>query len=76
MMLLSIYGVCMTEVPGICIWKKGMEMAYEGMIAETLSISGNKNEMVSAYAARPTGPGPFPGVVLTHHLPGWSEWEQ
>ena len=76
MMLLSIYGVCMTEVPGTCIWKKGMEMAYEGMIAETLSISGNKNEMVSAYAARPTGPGPFPGVVLTHHLPVWSEWEQ
>jgi hypothetical protein len=76
MMLLSIYGVCMTEVPGICIWKKGMEMAYEGMIAETLSISSNKNEMVSAYTARPTGPGPFHGVVLIHHLPGWSEWEQ
>ena len=49
-------------------------MAYEGMIAETLSINGDNNELISAYVARPLGPGPFPGVVLIHHLPGWSEW--
>lgn len=49
-------------------------MAYEGMIAETLSINGHNNEMVSAYAARPLGAGPFPGVVLIHHLPGWDEF--
>ena len=49
-------------------------MAYEGMIAETLSINGDNNELISAYSARPLGPGPFPGVVLIHHLPGWSEW--
>ena len=24
--------------------------------------------------AKPSGPGPFPGVVLVHHLPGWSEF--
>ena len=23
--------------------------------------------------AKPEGKGPFPGVVLIHHLPGWSE---
>jgi hypothetical protein len=28
-------------------------MAYEGMIAETVTISGNKGEPVSAYVARP-----------------------
>ena len=39
-------------------------MAYEGMIAETLSIRGDKNEPISAYVARPLGPGPFPGMVL------------
>src|SRR5207244_7081628 len=49
-------------------------MAYEGMIAETISISGDKNEPISAYVARPLGPGPFPGVVLIHHAPGWDEF--
>jgi len=49
-------------------------MAYEGMIAETISINGHNNEPISAYAARPLGPGRFPGVVLIHHAPGWDEW--
>jgi carboxymethylenebutenolidase len=48
-------------------------MAYEGMIAETLSINGDNNEPISAYVARPLGPGPFPGIVLIHHAPGWHE---
>jgi carboxymethylenebutenolidase len=47
--------------------------AYEGMIAEIVTISGHNNDEVSAYYARPTGPGPFPGVVLIHHMPGWDE---
>lgn len=49
-------------------------MAYEGMIAETVTINGNNGEPISAYVARPLGPGPFPGVVLLHHIPGWDEW--
>ena len=49
-------------------------MAYEGMIAETITISGHNGDPISAYAARPLGAGPFPGVVLIHHLPGWDEW--
>ena len=49
-------------------------MAYEGMIAETITILGNNQEPVSAYVARPLGPGPFPGMVLLHHAPGWDEW--
>jgi len=49
-------------------------MAYEGMIAETVSVNGHEGDMISAYVARPLGPGPFPGVVLIHHLPGWDEW--
>ena len=48
-------------------------MAYEGMIAETISINGDKHEQISAYVARPLGPGPFPGMVLIHHAPGWDE---
>ena len=49
-------------------------MAYEGMIAETITINGDKNEPISAYVARPLGAGPYPGIVLIHHAPGWDEF--
>jgi carboxymethylenebutenolidase len=48
-------------------------MTYRGMTADNIKISGDKGESISAYVARPAGTGPFPGVVLVHHLPGWSE---
>ncbi len=47
---------------------------YEGMLAETVMLHGAREEMINAYFARPLGPGPFPGMVLIHHLPGWDEW--
>jgi carboxymethylenebutenolidase len=47
---------------------------YEGMLAETVTFEGHKGTKINAYFARPTGPGPFPGVVLVHHRPGWDEW--
>jgi len=47
---------------------------YEGMIAETVMIHGANGEAINAYFARPLGPGPFPGMVVIHHLPGWDEW--
>src|SRR5688572_13759797 len=49
-------------------------MRYEGMLAETISIKGDKGDNISAYVARPLGPGPFPGIVLIHHNPGWDEF--
>ena len=49
-------------------------MGYEGLHAETISIKGNNGEAISAYIARPLGKGPFPGMVLIHHAPGWDEW--
>jgi len=47
---------------------------YRGMTVEEIKIKGDKGEPIAAYTARPSGAGPFPGVVLVHHLPGWSEW--
>ena len=47
---------------------------YEGMIAETITIRGHCGDAVNAYLARPLGPGPHPGMVLAHHMPGWDEW--
>lgn len=48
-------------------------MSYRGMSVEVVTINGDKGTPIQAYVARPSGPGPFPAVVLVHHLPGWSE---
>ena len=47
---------------------------YQGMLAETITINGSGGDAIHTYIAKPLGPGPFPGVVLIHHLPGWDEW--
>jgi len=47
---------------------------YEGMLAETVTMRGNNGDIINAYFARPLGPGPYPAVVLIHHMPGWDEW--
>lgn len=46
---------------------------YQGMIAETIGIYAHKGDLIDAYLARPLGEGPYPGVVLIHHMPGWDE---
>ncbi|MCC6179748.1 MAG: dienelactone hydrolase family protein [Chloroflexi bacterium] len=45
-----------------------------GMIAGVQRIAGGNGDEVHAYIARPDGPGPYPGVVLLHHMPGWDEF--
>ena len=47
---------------------------YRGMICENVTIKGDQGTPITAYIAKPSGTGPFPGVVLVHHLPGWSEF--
>ena len=47
---------------------------YRGMTCENVTLTGHGGTAITAYVARPEGPGPFPGVVLIHHLPGWSEY--
>ncbi len=47
---------------------------YEGLLAETVTMTGAHGDRINAYFARPLGPGPFPGMVLAHHMPGWDEW--
>ena len=46
---------------------------YEGLIAETVTITGHGGDEIGAYLARPLGAGPFPGVIVIHHAPGWDE---
>jgi carboxymethylenebutenolidase len=47
---------------------------YEGMLAETVMMHGHNGDTINAYFARPLGAGPFPSMVLVHHMPGWDEW--
>ena len=44
---------------------------YEGMIAETVTIPGDRP--IRAYYSRPLTDGPTPGIVLVPHMPGWDE---
>lgn len=47
---------------------------YEAMLAETITMRGAHGDAINAYLARPLGSGPFPGMVVIHHVPGWDEW--
>jgi carboxymethylenebutenolidase len=40
---------------------------YESMLAETITIPGDDDQLINAYFARPLAGGPFPGIVLIHH---------
>jgi carboxymethylenebutenolidase len=44
---------------------------YDAMMAETITITGHGGDPIEAYFARPLGPGPFGGVVVIHHMPGY-----
>ncbi len=46
---------------------------FDAMLAETVSIGGHGGDQIEAYLARPLGPGPYGGVVVIHHLPGYDE---
>jgi carboxymethylenebutenolidase len=46
---------------------------YSGLTADEIRITGHNGEEINAYFARPHGDGPFPGVAVIHHMPGWDE---
>jgi carboxymethylenebutenolidase len=46
-------------------------MPYEALFAETVWMRGHKGDRIDAYLARPFGVGPYSGVVVIHHMPGW-----
>jgi len=41
------------------------------MKAESVTIIGHGGDEIEAYFATPTSPGPHPGVVVIHHMPGY-----
>ena len=58
------------------MWNSFQTDAYDGMIAETIGLTGHDGKPIRAYYSRPIGEGPFPGILLIHHLPGWDEFNR
>ncbi|MBI4282972.1 MAG: dienelactone hydrolase family protein [Chloroflexi bacterium] len=55
------------------MWNQWNTDSYSSILAELIRIRGYKGDIINAYLARPLGRGPYPGIVLVHHLPGWDE---
>jgi carboxymethylenebutenolidase len=55
-------------------WNNFNTATEGGMVAGVSKIAGGGGDPINAYIARPDGPGPYPGVVLLHHVPGWDEF--
>ncbi len=55
------------------MWNSFSTDAHQGIVAEITTYAGGNGDLIHAYVARPEGDGPFPGIVLVHHLPGWDE---
>ena len=45
-----------------------------GTSNEITTYSAANGDLITAYVARPAGDGPFPGLVLVHHAPGFDEF--
>src|SRR5258708_29055550 len=56
------------------MWNSLDTAANDAIDCEVTLIAGGNGDQIHAYVARPEGPGPFPGVVLIHHVPGWDEF--
>ena len=48
--------------------------AYVGQSGKSIHLAGHNGDQIDAYVATPDGVGPFPGVLVIHHMPGWDEW--
>lgn len=56
------------------MWNQLRTDEYEGMLAETITMTGHNGDHIHAYFSRPLGKGPFPGIILLPHMPGWDEF--
>ena len=56
------------------MWNAQQTDDIGGMTAEVITIKGYQGDEVHTYLVQPNGPGPYPAVVLAHHMPGWDEF--
>jgi carboxymethylenebutenolidase len=57
-------------------WSSFRTDSHMGMLAHITTYAAGGGDLIHAYVARPEGPGPFPGIVAIHHMPGWNEFYQ
>ena len=55
-------------------WNAATTDAIPTMSVRVEQIQSKDGTQISAYVAQPAGAGPFPGVVLIAHAPGWDEF--
>jgi carboxymethylenebutenolidase len=55
-------------------WNSQRTDAVVGMVTSNVTFPGFSGDTIHGYAARPEGPGPFPGVVFVPHIGGWDEF--
>jgi carboxymethylenebutenolidase len=58
------------------MWNSFNTASPQGLTASVIQFPGNNGDQIHAYVARPSGGGPYPGVVVIHHMPGWDEFYQ
>jgi carboxymethylenebutenolidase len=58
------------------MWNGFNTAAPQGMTAGPVELTGAHGDRINAYVARPDGGGPYPGIVLIMHMPGWDELYQ
>ncbi len=58
------------------MWNSFDTASAPGLTAGPTQIAGANGDQIHAYVARPDGNGPFPGVVVIMHMPGWDEFYQ
>jgi carboxymethylenebutenolidase len=56
------------------MWNSFKTDESAGTLASVTIYAAGGGDLIQAYVARPEGTGPFPGLVLIHHLPGWDEF--
>jgi carboxymethylenebutenolidase len=56
------------------MWNSFNTAFPQGLSAGPIQFAGNNGDQIHAYVARPSSGGPYPGVVVIHHMPGWDEF--
>jgi carboxymethylenebutenolidase len=57
------------------VWNSFLTDAKDGIITtDVITYPGGNGDQIYAYVARPGTPGPHPGIVAVHHMPGWDEF--
>jgi carboxymethylenebutenolidase len=56
------------------MWNTFRTDQLDSIVSGVTSYAAGGGDMIHAYVSRPEGPGPYPGVVLVQHAPGWDEF--